>query len=191
MAFDFDMGKGMGGKGGASPGGDGARWTTIRRLWLSVVGLGHAGLGILSFPPRQPKVRANLEFIPKVIRYRFQDSSYCNRETPKSLPSLSPFQCRGPQCVFSCANEHRSLSKQKFTCCLALDGVNVLASGFEADEKVKIKNLVTSMGGVLHTKTSLDVSFVIAKNALAAKYKVSYLKEIYDWYFPPFLCSGL
>ena len=42
----------------------------------------------------------------------------------------------GPQCVFSCANEHRSLPKQGFTCCLALDGVNVLASGFEADEKV-------------------------------------------------------
>ncbi|XP_024162832.1 DNA topoisomerase 2-binding protein 1 isoform X1 [Rosa chinensis] len=80
-------------------------------------------------------------------------------------------QLLGPQCVFSCANEHRSLPKQKFTCCLALDGVNVLASGFEADEKVKIKNLVTSMGGVLHTKTSLDVSFVIAKNVLAAKYK--------------------
>ncbi|PRQ26631.1 putative BRCT domain-containing protein [Rosa chinensis] len=82
-------------------------------------------------------------------------------------------QLLGPQCVFSCANEHRSLPKQKFTCCLALDGVNVLASGFEADEKVKIKNLVTSMGGVLHTKTSLDVSFVIAKNVLAAKYKAS------------------
>ncbi|KAM5551462.1 hypothetical protein ABKV19_026345 [Rosa sericea] len=27
------------------------------------------------------------------------------------------------------------------------------------------------MGGVLHTKTSLDVSFVIVKNVLAAKYK--------------------
>ena len=44
--------------------------------------------------------------------------------------------CTGPQCVFSCANEHRSLPKQGFTCCLALDGVDVLASGFEADEKV-------------------------------------------------------
>lgn len=40
--------------------------------------------------------------------------------------------------MFSCANEHRSLPKQGYTCCLALDGVNVLASGFEADEKVYI-----------------------------------------------------
>ncbi|KAL6208329.1 hypothetical protein ACLB2K_019280 [Fragaria x ananassa] len=80
-------------------------------------------------------------------------------------------QLLGPQCVFSCANEHRSLPKQGFTCCLALDGVNVLASGFEADEKIEIRNLITSMGGVLHTKTSLDVSFVIAKDVLATKYK--------------------
>ena len=42
----------------------------------------------------------------------------------------------GPQCVFSCAKEHRALPKQGFTCCLAMDGVKVLASGFEADEKV-------------------------------------------------------
>lgn len=79
-------------------------------------------------------------------------------------------QLLGPQCVFSCANEHRSLPKQGYTCCLALDGVNVLASGFEEDEKVEIRKLVTSMGGVLHTKTSLDVSFVVVKNVLAAKY---------------------
>ncbi|KAL5982742.1 hypothetical protein ACLOJK_016818 [Asimina triloba] len=52
-----------------------------------------------------------------------------------------------------------------------MDGVKVLASGFEKDEKVKIEKLVTAMGGVLQTKTSLDVSFVIAKNVLAAKYK--------------------
>ncbi|XP_028073836.1 DNA topoisomerase 2-binding protein 1 isoform X2 [Camellia sinensis] len=31
--------------------------------------------------------------------------------------------------------------------------------------------MVTAMGGVLHAKTSLDVSFVIVKNVLAAKYK--------------------
>ncbi|KAL6211993.1 hypothetical protein ACLB2K_017216 [Fragaria x ananassa] len=80
-------------------------------------------------------------------------------------------QLLGPQCVFSCANEHRSLPKQGCTCCLALDGVNVLASGFKADEKIKIRNLITSMGGVLHTKTSLDVSFVIAKDVIATKYK--------------------
>ena len=31
---------------------------------------------------------------------------------------------------------------------------------------------MTAMGGVLHTKASSDVSFVIVKNVLAAKYKV-------------------
>ncbi|RVX15802.1 DNA topoisomerase 2-binding protein 1 [Vitis vinifera] len=78
----------------------------------------------------------------------------------------------GPQCVLSCAKEHRPLPKQGFTCCLAMDGVKVLASGFDMDEKVKIGKLVTAMGGVLHTKASSDVSFVIVKNVLAAKYKV-------------------
>ncbi|KAF7816812.1 DNA topoisomerase 2-binding protein 1-A isoform X1 [Senna tora] len=77
----------------------------------------------------------------------------------------------GPQCVLSCAKEQRLLPKQGFTCCLAMDGVKVLASGFDMDEKVKIGELVTSMGGVLHTKASLDVNFVIVKNVLAAKYK--------------------
>ncbi|XVF36981.1 hypothetical protein REPUB_Repub19eG0105700 [Reevesia pubescens] len=77
----------------------------------------------------------------------------------------------GPQCVLSSANENRALPKQGFTCCLAMDGLKVLASGFDMDEKVKIEKLVTAMGGVLHTKASLDVSFVIVKNVLAAKYK--------------------
>lgn len=77
----------------------------------------------------------------------------------------------GPQCVLSCAKEHRALPQKGYTCCFAMDGVKVLASGFEADEKVKIETLVTAMGGVLHPKASLDVSFVIVKNVLAAKYK--------------------
>ncbi|XP_015885769.3 uncharacterized protein LOC107421117 isoform X3 [Ziziphus jujuba] len=77
----------------------------------------------------------------------------------------------GPQCVFSCAKEHKVLPKQWFTCCLAMDGVKVLASGFEVDEKAKIEKLVTAMGGVLHTRASSDVNFVIVKNVLAAKYK--------------------
>ena len=38
--------------------------------------------------------------------------------------------------------------------------------------QVKIEKLVTAMGGVLLTKASLDVSFVIVKNVIAAKYKV-------------------
>jgi hypothetical protein len=40
--------------------------------------------------------------------------------------------------VLSCAKEHRPLPKQGFTCCLAMDGVKVLASGFDMDEKVSI-----------------------------------------------------
>ncbi|XP_039173213.1 uncharacterized protein LOC104432407 isoform X3 [Eucalyptus grandis] len=55
--------------------------------------------------------------------------------------------------------------------CLAMDGVEVLASGFETDEEAEIEKLVTSMWGALQTKTSADVSFVIAKNILAAKYR--------------------
>ncbi|PON91555.1 BRCT domain containing protein [Trema orientale] len=94
----------------------------------------------------------------------------------------------GPQCVFSCAKEHRALPKQGFTCCLAMDGVKVLASGFEVDEKGKVEKLVTSMGGVFHSKASSDVSFVIVKNVLAAKYKwaVHVLKKpvvTVDWLY--------
>ncbi|KAL0349386.1 UNVERIFIED_CONTAM: hypothetical protein Sangu_1166400 [Sesamum angustifolium] len=76
-----------------------------------------------------------------------------------------------PQCVLSCAKEHRVLPNQGFTCCLAMDGVNILASGFEKDEKAEIAKMVTAMGGVLVTKASSDVSFVIVKNVLAQKYK--------------------
>ncbi|KAJ0973198.1 hypothetical protein J5N97_021157 [Dioscorea zingiberensis] len=77
----------------------------------------------------------------------------------------------GPQCVLSCAKEHRCLPDRGYTCCLAMVGVKVLASGFEKDEKVKIEQLVTGMGGELHMKASLDIDFVVVKNVLAAKYK--------------------
>ncbi|KAM0908938.1 hypothetical protein ACQ4PT_015124 [Festuca glaucescens] len=77
----------------------------------------------------------------------------------------------GPQCILSCAKEHRSLPKQGYTCCLAMDGVKILCSGFEKDERAKIEHLVTAMGGLLQTKVSMDVDFVIAKDVLAAKYK--------------------
>ncbi|OMO50359.1 hypothetical protein CCACVL1_30486 [Corchorus capsularis] len=77
----------------------------------------------------------------------------------------------GPQCVLSCAQENRTLPKQGYTCCLAMDGLKVLASGFDMDEKVKIEKLVTAMGGVLQSKGSADVSFVVVKNVLATKYK--------------------
>ncbi|XP_061372178.1 uncharacterized protein LOC133314681 isoform X2 [Gastrolobium bilobum] len=92
----------------------------------------------------------------------------------------------GPRCVLSCAKEHRPLPKQGFTCCLAMDGVKVLASGFGTVEKVKIEEFVIEMGGVLHTKASLDLNFVIVKNVLAAKYKwaLNILKKpivTYEW----------
>ncbi|KAF9609763.1 hypothetical protein IFM89_018211 [Coptis chinensis] len=78
----------------------------------------------------------------------------------------------GPQCVLSCAKEKRNLPERKgYTCCLAMDGVKLLASGFDKQEKVKIEKLVNAMGGIVQTRASMDVSFVIAKNVLAAKYK--------------------
>ncbi|MED6208905.1 hypothetical protein PIB30_049542 [Stylosanthes scabra] len=92
----------------------------------------------------------------------------------------------GPRCVLSCAKELKPLPKHGFTCCLAMDGVKVLASGFDTNEKVKIEEMVTEMGGVLHTKASLDLNFVIVKNVLAAKYKwaLNILKKpivTYEW----------
>ncbi|KAK4780167.1 hypothetical protein SAY87_016273 [Trapa incisa] len=77
----------------------------------------------------------------------------------------------GPPCVISCAKERKSLPEQSYSCCLAMDGVKVLASGFEMNEKAEIEKLVYSMGGILQTKTSHDVSFVVVKNVLATKYK--------------------
>ncbi|CAH9113756.1 unnamed protein product [Cuscuta epithymum] len=77
----------------------------------------------------------------------------------------------GPRCVLFCANEHRPLPNQGFTCCLAMDGVKILASGFKEDEKFEIKKLVKAMGGVFQEKVSMDINFVIVKNVLAAKYK--------------------
>ena len=50
-----------------------------------------------------------------------------------------------------------------FLLCILIN-VNVL--------QVNIGKLVTAMGGALLTRTSSDVSFVIVKNVLAAKYKV-------------------
>lgn len=42
--------------------------------------------------------------------------------------------------------------------------------------QAEIEKLVNSMGGIVQTKTSVDVSFVVVKNVLAAKYKVGHLK---------------
>ncbi|KAI5394351.1 hypothetical protein KIW84_061149 [Lathyrus oleraceus] len=92
----------------------------------------------------------------------------------------------GPRCVLFCAKERRPLPKQSFTCCFTMDGVKILASGFDADEKVKIEELVTEMGGALQTKPSSDLNFVIVKNVLALKYKwaLNILKKpivTYEW----------
>ncbi|XP_066336838.1 uncharacterized protein [Miscanthus floridulus] len=77
----------------------------------------------------------------------------------------------GPQCILSCAKERRFLPKQIYTCCLAMDGVKTLCSGFEKSEKVRIEELVTAMGGHLLTRHNMDVNFVIVKDVTAAKYK--------------------
>uniref|UniRef100_A0A0D9XPZ4 BRCT domain-containing protein n=1 Tax=Leersia perrieri TaxID=77586 RepID=A0A0D9XPZ4_9ORYZ len=54
-----------------------------------------------------------------------------------------------------------------------MDGVKILCSGFEKDEKAKIEQLVAAMGGILQTKAYMDANFVIAKDVLAAKYKLA------------------
>jgi hypothetical protein len=43
--------------------------------------------------------------------------------------------------------------------------------------QARIEQLVTAMGGLLQTKVSMDVNFVVAKDVLAAKYKVSYAES--------------
>lgn len=95
-------------------------------------------------------------------------------------------QLLGPKCVLSCAKLLRPLPKQGFTCCLTMDGLKLLASGFDMEEKIKIEELVAEMGGVLYPKPSSDLSFVIVKNVLAAKYKwaLNTLKKpivTYEW----------
>ncbi|GAB2240448.1 hypothetical protein Droror1_Dr00020966 [Drosera rotundifolia] len=77
----------------------------------------------------------------------------------------------GPQCVLSSAKERRPLPKQGFTCCLAMDGIKVIASGFDAEERGKVVKYVMSMGGILLSRMSSDVNFVVVKNVRAAKYK--------------------
>lgn len=48
--------------------------------------------------------------------------------------------------------------------------ISILFLFFQA----KIEQLVTAMGGTLQNKAYTDANFVIAKDVLAAKYKVSY-----------------
>ncbi|KAI3838441.1 hypothetical protein MKX03_013205, partial [Papaver bracteatum] len=97
-----------------------------------------------------------------------------------SAPSHDKFEdllakgCKllGTELVISCGKENRALPKNKgFTCCLAMDGVKVLATGFDNNEKAKVEKLVTAMGGVFQTRATLDTDFVICKNVLSGKYK--------------------
>ncbi|XP_044512133.1 uncharacterized protein LOC123230084 isoform X2 [Mangifera indica] len=46
----------------------------------------------------------------------------------------------GPQCVLSCAKENRAPPKQGFTCCLAMDGIKVVATGFD----MRMKSVIVS-----------------------------------------------
>ncbi|XP_041995003.1 DNA topoisomerase 2-binding protein 1-A-like isoform X2 [Salvia splendens] len=99
----------------------------------------------------------------------------------QSMTSLSIFDRRtvncsnlvvpGPQCVLFCAKERRKLPNHGYTCCFALDGVNIVTSGFDKDVKANIGKKVTAMGGQLTKKASSDVSFVIVKDVLVQKYK--------------------
>ena len=54
----------------------------------------------------------------------------------------------------------------------------------------KIEKLVTAMGGLFHSKSSSDISFVIVKNVLAAKYKVSYLDSLFFENLKMLLCTN-
>ncbi|XP_057532611.1 uncharacterized protein LOC130810527 [Amaranthus tricolor] len=83
----------------------------------------------------------------------------------------------GPQCVLSCAKQKRALPKLGFVCCLAMDSVKVLTSGFRKEEKEKIEKMVIAMSGSFLNNASSDVSFVIVKNVMAGKYKWAVSKE--------------
>ncbi|KAI4320583.1 hypothetical protein MLD38_034047 [Melastoma candidum] len=103
-----------------------------------------------------------------------RDFHVISSPTHEKFEDLRARGCKllGSQCVIACSKERRSFPDQDYTCCLAMDGVKILASGFEMAEKTEIEKLVSSMGGTLHSKTSSDISFVIVKNVLAAKYQM-------------------
>ncbi|KAL9259426.1 hypothetical protein AKJ16_DCAP02735, partial [Drosera capensis] len=51
-----------------------------------------------------------------------------------------------------------------------MDGIKVIASGFDAEERGKVVKYVMAMGGILLTRMSSDVNFVVVKDVRAAKY---------------------
>ncbi|XP_024371130.1 uncharacterized protein [Physcomitrium patens] len=77
----------------------------------------------------------------------------------------------GPECVLRCAREGKRLPDRDYTCCLALEGVSVLLTGFSGDEKKDLEELVTSMDGTLLQQPVREVDFVVAKDVLATKYR--------------------
>lgn len=82
--------------------------------------------------------------------------------------------CRvvGPECVCRCAREFKRLpDRDEYTCCLALEGVSVLLTGFTDHERKELEDLVTSMYGTLQQQPVPDVDFVVAKDVQATKYK--------------------
>ncbi|EFJ29260.1 hypothetical protein SELMODRAFT_451419 [Selaginella moellendorffii] len=83
-------------------------------------------------------------------------------------------QILGPQCVFQCAKMSKPLPRRPCTCCLALEGIRVHATGFDDSKlKSKIEWLVTSMCGTLDASVSSSTDFVIAKGVSSPAYQVA------------------
>ncbi|KAL1359541.1 hypothetical protein AAHE18_04G115000 [Arachis hypogaea] len=53
-------------------------------------------------------------------------------------------------------------------------------------EELKIEEIVTEMGGLLHAKASLDLNFVIVKNVLATKYKIFLVSKTFSGWWTNF-----
>ncbi|KAG7031656.1 hypothetical protein SDJN02_05697 [Cucurbita argyrosperma subsp. argyrosperma] len=72
----------------------------------------------------------------------------------------------GPECNFS---TDEPLPQQDFTCCLAMDGVKILAS---------VREVSYCNGRSIAYKSISRFTFIVVKNVLAAKYKTA---EIVEW----------
>ncbi|OAE33724.1 hypothetical protein AXG93_601s1120 [Marchantia polymorpha subsp. ruderalis] len=79
----------------------------------------------------------------------------------------------GPECMLQCARDRRPLPNRKFTCCMSMEGMRILATGFDKKKKLHIEHLVSAMCGELCSHTSMDIDIVVAKDVLAPKYKWS------------------
>lgn len=47
----------------------------------------------------------------------------------------------GSECILQCAKERRSLPSRKYTCCMSLEGMRILAIGFDKKKKVRTLKL--------------------------------------------------